>query len=160
MEIGPGEGDLLAYLVEIFDEVYALDNSKKMLQKAKSSLKSDAAYANVVWFHGEVETALKEGIKVTFLGINMVLHHMANPGEMFTKFYDLLEPEGVLFVSDLCPHSQQWAREACGDLWMGFDSKDIENWASSAGFSLQQSQYLGLKNGFQVQLKSFLKNKS
>ena len=157
MEIGPGEGDLLSHLAGLFDRVYALDNSQLMLQKAKSHLKSKPSNSNVVWFHGEVDTALNEGIKVSFLAINMVLHHMANPGEMFSKFYQMLGQEGVLFISDLCPHNQQWTRDACGDLWMGFDSQDIENWAISAGFILKQSQYLGLKNGFQVQLKSFLR---
>ena len=157
LEVGPGQGGFLLELTRVFEQVIALDNADEMLAKARRTIEKNGLADRVSWLHGELGVALAEGLKVDFLALNMVLHHMANPSEMFSGFYKLLNKNGVLFIVDLCPHDQEWAREACGDIWMGFEGDELENWAQKAGFSSVQSSYLGLKNGFQIQLKAFRK---
>jgi hypothetical protein len=61
----------------------------------------------------------------------------------------------VLLLIDLSHHDQDWVREACGDLWLGFDSRELDDWAQQAGLLIAQSMYLGLRNGFQVQMRVF-----
>ncbi|MEK9871565.1 MAG: hypothetical protein VW831_17715, partial [Gammaproteobacteria bacterium] len=63
--------------------------------------------------------------------------------------------EGYLLIADLCHHDQVWTRDACGDLCAGFDSDELDEWATLAGFTPGQGAYVGLKNGFQVQVKLF-----
>ena len=66
-----------------------------------------------------------------------------------------LGPEGVLLVTDLCHHHQGWARENCGDLWLGFNPQDLAQWAGDAGLTAIASEYLAQRNGFQIQVRLF-----
>lgn len=152
VEIGPGESPLLTYLGEQFDQVVALDQSEDMLSKAQQSYKGEAEVSYTV---GKPEILDDESCD--FVAVNMVLHHMASPSRFFQTIAKKIRSQGRLFVIDLGPHSQDWTREVCGDQWLGFESEDLDNWAAEANFEVGQSAYLGLKNGFQVQLKLFTK---
>ncbi len=85
----------------------------------------------------------------------MVLHHLAAPGEALKQLARLVKAGGSLLVTELCSHNQSWAREACGDLWLGFEQDDLARWADAAGLTPGESLYIGLKNGFQIQVRSF-----
>jgi ArsR family transcriptional regulator len=85
----------------------------------------------------------------------MVLHHFAAPAEAMHQLAALLNPGGSLLITELCSHDQNWAREACGDLWLGFEQDDLSRWAAAAGLLPGESLYAGLKNGFQIQLRHF-----
>lgn len=154
MEVGPGDGDLLLYLCNLFSHVIALDNSAEMLEKARLSV-STANRNNVRFLQGELAVALQQKITVDLLLLNMVLHHMASPAEVFKQAYQLLNQQGCFIVIDLCSHNQDWTRDTCGDIWLGFEPDDLDNWADNARLSRGQSVYLGLRNGFQVQIRIF-----
>ena len=153
VEVGPGESPLLATLVKASTHVTAIDSSEEMLEKAKQSLGKNAA--TTTFRVGELSDL--EPNTSDLVVVNMVLHHIASPAGFFQTAFDKLKSNGRLFVMDLCPHSQDWARDVCGDLWLGFEPTDLEAWAAEAKFNVGQSAYLGLKNGFQVQLKMFHK---
>ena len=53
-----------------------------------------------------------------------------------------LKPGGVLLLTDLCAHDQAWTREACGDLWLGFEPEELARWAADAGLAQGESVYL------------------
>ena len=61
----------------------------------------------------------------------------------------------MVLITDLCSHDQGWARENCGDLWLGFDPQDLGHWAFEAGLVDIASVYLAQRNGFQVQVRLF-----
>ncbi|MBV1876006.1 MAG: metalloregulator ArsR/SmtB family transcription factor [Pseudomonadales bacterium] len=151
IEIGPGQSPLLNLLAASFAEIYALDNSRQMLQVAESTLLPK--YRKKVHF---IFTDLKTyRTKVDLIVLNMVLHHIASPNRFFNSAAELLKPNGRLLIIDLCPHDQDWTRDSCGDLWLGFDPEELDTWARESKFDIGQSAYLGLKNGFQVQLRLF-----
>ena len=85
----------------------------------------------------------------------MVLHHFAAPAEALRQLAERLQPGGSLLVTELCSHDQSWAREACGDLWLGFEQDDLARWAIAAGLVPGESLYVGLRNGFQIQVRHF-----
>ena len=87
----------------------------------------------------------------------MVLHHFAEPADALCQLARLLKPGGSLLITELCRHDQDWAKQACGDLWLGFDQDELALWANAAGLIPSESLYLGLKNGFQIQLRHFAK---
>ena len=87
--------------------------------------------------------------------LNMVLHHLAAPGEAMKQLARLVKAGGSLLITELCSHNQSWAREACGDLWLGFEQDDLARWADAAGLTPGESLYIGLKNGFQIQARHF-----
>ncbi|MCP5162673.1 MAG: metalloregulator ArsR/SmtB family transcription factor [Hahellaceae bacterium] len=155
LEIGPGEGAFLKTLAPSFKTVYALDNSEKMLAKARLFAQQEKLH-NIEFMLGETRQALDKGIKVDAIILNMVLHHVSSPADIFKDSAKLLNPRGCLVVSDLSLHDQHWVRENCGDIWLGFDSSELTEWASKAGFEEEDSLYIGLRNGFQIQIKKFI----
>lgn len=155
MEVGPGEGRLLSELAQTFQQVIALDNSMEMLNRARNTI-SDKQQ-NVEFIHGDTQLAIARGIRSDLLVYNMVLHHIPSPWEAFQDSARILNAGGVLLLIDLSHHDQDWVRDACGDLWLGFESSELEDWAQQAGLQIAQSMYLGLRNGFQVQMRAFKK---
>ncbi|MGK0440850.1 MAG: ArsR family transcriptional regulator [Pseudohongiellaceae bacterium] len=156
LEVGPGEGAFLAELSPLFKTVYALDNSEQMLNKAKA-LAEQEQLSNIEFIHGDTKHSSLSQLKIDSIVVNMVLHHLPSPAEMFDDLGRLLAANGRLFITDLCSHDQHWAQDACGDLWLGFEPEELSSWAASAGLSEGQSSYLTQLNGFRVQIREFIK---
>jgi len=156
LEVGPGEGAFLTELSSRFKQVYALDNSEVMLAKAKEKV-SAHKLDNIVFIHGDTKSPALQKNQFDSIAVNMVLHHIPSPADIFYDLANALKPDGQLQITDLCHHDQNWAREACGDLWLGFEPEDIEQWATDAGLTEKQSMYLAQRNGFRVQIRQFEK---
>lgn len=156
LEIGPGEGEFLRVLSEDYRQVYALDNSSNMLERARQ-FAAGQGLGNVEFLLGESQLAVERELSVDCVVINMVLHHTPSPGDIFCDAATVLRPGGSLIVTDLCRHDQHWASESCGDLWLGFEPQDFSEWATEAGLQEGQSSYFALRNGFQIQIRHFSK---
>jgi ubiquinone/menaquinone biosynthesis C-methylase UbiE/DNA-binding transcriptional ArsR family regulator len=155
LEIGPGEGAFLPLLAARFQQVLALDISSPMLEQA-AALVQAKQLDNVRCVLGDTGSLLAQNRHgFDFAVANMVLHHVPAPRTIFAEVAALLLPGGCFLVTDLCRHDQNWARESCGDLWLGFDPEDLSAWAHEAGLREGQSQFLGLRNGFQIQFRLF-----
>lgn len=154
LEVGPGKGRLLSDLCARFKTVHVLDNSEEMLAQTKQAME-DQGLNDVHYHHGVPEDALTKGLRVDLVVMNMVLHHMASPAATFETCRQLLGDGGVLLVADLNAHNQTWVRETCGDQWLGFLPEDLTSWALEAGLEEGQRIFLGLKNGFGVQMRLF-----
>lgn len=152
IEVGPGDGSFLPELAHRFAQVVAVDNSPAMLELARARCEQ-AALGNVGL---KLADALQDDCpSADCVVLNMVLHHLAAPGEALKQLARLVNPGGSLLVTELCSHNQSWAREACGDLWLGFEQDDLARWADAAGLTPGESLYIGLKNGFQIQARYF-----
>ncbi|MAR89805.1 MAG: metalloregulator ArsR/SmtB family transcription factor [Pseudomonadota bacterium] len=154
LEIGPGEGAFLPVLAQLFREVTAIDISREMLEKAEQ-LRRQQRLDNVRLLQADTEDAVREGMQVDRIVCNMVLHHVPSPADVFTDCARLLNPGGALIVADLCRHDQDWAKQSCGDLWLGFDPEELTDWAREAGLDSKEGLYMGLRNGFQIQVRRF-----
>ncbi len=155
LEIGPGAGEFLSELSARFTTVNGLDNSASMLAQAQAKVTQNKL-ANVTLVHGDT-TSLINPAQCSVAVMNMVLHHTPSPQKVLEDLYPALRPGGALLVTELCSHDQNWTKEACGDVWLGFEPQELDQWASTLGYTLGQSQYLALRNGFQIQLKQFFK---
>lgn len=152
VEVGPGDGGFLPELARRFAHVIALDNSPAMLDLARLLCHREAL-KNVEL---RLADALHEApIHADCVVLNMVLHHFAAPAEAIKHLASLLKPGGSLLITELCSHNQSWAKEACGDLWLGFEQEDLARWADAAGLRPGESLYIGLRNGFQIQVRHF-----
>jgi ArsR family transcriptional regulator len=152
LEVGPGDGGFLPELARRFAQVTALDNSPAMLELARLRCAREGL-ANVQL---ELLDALSTSpASADCVVLNMVLHHFAAPAEALKQLSQRVNPGGSLLITELCSHNQSWAREACGDLWLGFEQDDLARWASAAGLTPEESLYLGLRNGFQIQVRHF-----
>ena len=154
IEVGPGDGGFLAELSSRFQQVRALDNSPQMLELARQTCAKHGLH-NVQL---QLADALHDDVAAAdCVVVNMVLHHFAVPADALCQLARLLKPGGSLLITELCRHDQDWAKQACGDLWLGFDQDELAQWADAAGLIPSESLYLGLKNGFQIQLRHFAK---
>lgn len=154
MEVGPGEGQLLTELAQGFKNLTALDNSKDMLDKSRAAI-ADSGQSGVEFILGDTSVAKTQGVRSDLIIFDMVLHHISSPAKTFKDVAALLNTGGYLLIVELCSHDQDWVRESCGDLWLGFEEADLDHWAEKAGLVKQQSSYLGLRNGFQIQMRTF-----
>lgn len=152
LEVGPGDGSFLLELAPLFDRVVALDNAPGMLERARQTA---AAAHNIEFVSGDTRSPRLRELRADCVVMNMVLHHTPAPGAVLADVAACLAPGGVVLVTDLCSHDQGWARENCGDLWLGFEPEDLGNWARDAGLTDIASVYLAQRNGFQIQVRLF-----
>ena len=156
LEVGPGEGALLTELANKFKHLTALDNSEDMLEKSKEAI-AKVENKRVRFILGDTSTARKHQIKSDLIIFDMVLHHISSPAKTFNDAASLLNSNGYLLIIDLSNHDQDWVRKSCGDLWLGFDEGELSHWANKSGLLTGPSSYLGLRNGFQIQIRVFIK---
>ena len=154
LEIGPGYGQFLSRLSASFDRVIALDNSAEMLEQCRSRSAAQSL-TNVSFMLGDTDSAISYGVKADFISLNMVLHHNPTPAEIIADCAQLLNKNGTLLITELCAHDQEWVKEACGDLWLGFEPEALSQWCFAANLAEGNSQYLTQRNGFRIQLRQF-----
>lgn len=154
LEVGPGDGSFLLELAPAFKRVIALDIEAAMLEQARSRA-GNAGLDNIEFIHGDTTHPELAPVRADCVVINMVLHHTPDPAQIIRDAAACLAPGGVLLLTDLCRHDQGWARENCGDLWLGFEPADLTRWAQDAGLDDIASVYLAQRNGFQVQVRLF-----
>ena len=152
LEVGPGDGGFLPDLARRFAHVTALDNSPTMLELARQVCQREGLH--------NVNLQLADALDATDVAadcvvLNMVLHHFSDPALALRQLAKRVKAGGSLLVTELCSHDQGWAREACGDLWLGFEQDDLARWANAAGLAPGDSLYVGLRNGFQIQVRHF-----
>lgn len=156
LELGPGEGQFLKPLSLNYSSVIALDTSESMLEKAERFAKQEGL-KNIQFIHGDTRHFLASGKQVNAVVMNMVLHHVPTPARIFSDSFKMLSHGGVLVICDLSRHDQDWAKQNCGDLWLGFESQELGKWSAEAGFEENEKVFIGLRNGFQIQLRTFIK---
>ena len=154
LEVGPGDGAFLRELAPRFDRVVALDNAPEMLAKARTTA-ANAGLDNIEFICGDTDASELRKLQADCVVVNMVLHHTLEPARILSDVANTLAPGGVVLITDLCRHDQAWARENCGDLWLGFDPQDLTTWAGDAGLVDVASVYLAQRNGFQIQVRLF-----
>ncbi|CAI3810112.1 Ubiquinone biosynthesis O-methyltransferase, mitochondrial [Pseudomonas sp. MM221] len=152
LEVGPGDGGFLPDLARRFAQVTALDNSPTMLELARQVCQREGL--------DNVNLQLADALGATdvvadCVVLNMVLHHFSDPALALRQLAKRVKAGGSLLVTELCSHDQGWARDACGDLWLGFEQDDLARWANAAGLAHGDSLYVGLRNGFQIQVRHF-----
>lgn len=151
LEIGPGEGELLEPLARTFERVVAIDSTQEMLDR---SAHRAAELGNVRLLHRDfADLPPQPGYGLVVAA--MVVHHLSSPQGFFRHARRLLTADGVLVVVELCPHDHEWARTACGDVWLGFEPDELAEWGVNAGFDARERQFLAQKNGFRIQIHTF-----
>lgn len=154
LEVGPGDGRFLGVLGARFDRVVALDNAREMLESSRLFTERNQL-GNIEFILGDTASRALAGLQADCIVINMVLHHTPRPEDTLAEAAARLAPGGVMVVTDLCRHDQVWARENCGDLWLGFEPEQLTAWADGAGLTDLTSTFLAQRNGFQIQVRLF-----
>lgn len=156
LEIGPGTGEFIPKLVSIFGEIDVIDNSPEMLKAAKSYC-LEQGVTGVEYISGDTQSEQLQDGKYDCVVMNMVLHHNASPSRILLDVEKKMQVGGRLFISELAAHQQDWVRDSCGDIWLGFNSDELDQMAIDAGLIEGSSSYYAQRNGFVVLLKEYIK---
>lgn len=156
LEVGPGDGVFLVELARNFRRVIALDNAEAMLKRARQTAAQEKL-DRIEFIHGDTHHPALQQMNADCAVLNMVLHHVSSPAELFVDLEHALRPGGALIITELCLHNQVWAQESCGDVWLGFEPEELDSWALAAGLLVGRSEYLAQRNGFRVQVRQFVK---
>ena len=135
VDAGTGDGALLDVLAPAFDRVVALDRSSAQLARAERRVQA-RGYHNVELYSAEigdksVRAAVGAGADVVVAA--RVLHHAPLPRETLKALALLLRPGGHLLLLDYARHADEALRDAQADVWMGFDPRELEEFARDAG---------------------------
>jgi len=156
LEVGPGDGEILSLLAEDFGHATAIDQAEAMLAPVHAAVRG---FKNVSLLHREF-TRFRTRTRFAAVVAAMVLHHLPAPRQFFTQAARLLADHGRLLIAELERHEHAWVRDACGDLWLGFDSHELDHWAGSAGLVSGPRQFLAQKNGFSIQILTYIKEQA
>ncbi len=154
LEVGPGKGEFLTALHERFESVTGVDISQAMLDQARSQTTS---LDHLELRQADTGQLANEAARFDVVVYNMVLHHVPAPGQELVHCAHLLNEGGLLVITDLCRHDQEWAHSQCGDQWLGFEPEELHQLARAAGLVNEQYRFLALRNGFQVQTQVYRK---
>ena len=130
-----------------------------MLAQARARAEEQEV-SNITFISGDTKHEAVQNLTVDCMVVYMVLHHTPSPADVIRDLAECLPQGGQLYVTELCSHDQNWAREACGDLWLGFEPEDLNSWAANAGLAQGKDMYLAQRNGFRVQIRQFVKQAS
>lgn len=156
LEVGPGDVAILESLATDFETVTAIDQAEAMLAPVRDAV---TAQRNIT-FQRQEFTRLRTRLRFDAIVAAMVLHHMPSPRALFTQASRLLSSGGRLFIAELERHEHHWVRDACGDIWLGFTTDELDQWAGSAGLRPGPRQFLAQKNGFSIQILTYEKEQT
>ena len=151
LDVGVGDGQSLPLLAQRFRRVVGVDESAAMIERARA-LVSRERLDNVTLRHVDV-TSVRGAFD--FVLMSMVVHHAPSPNALFQHAKRVLAPRGSLAVVELCTHEQTWAKDACGDLWLGFEPEELDAWAGAAQLDACEGEYLAQRNGFRIQIRLY-----
>jgi ubiquinone/menaquinone biosynthesis C-methylase UbiE len=100
LEFGAGTGLLSFALREYFSDIVMMDNSLEMHNISKSKIiESNITNLHAVFFDLEKDDYKDKTFDVIFS--QMVLHHVTDIKAILHKFYNLLNPNGIIAIADL-----------------------------------------------------------
>ena len=85
---------------------------------------------------GELDHLPLRDQEADFACINLVLHHLSDPGEGLREIRRSLTTGGHLFVADFLQHHDETMRSRYGDRWLGFDEERLQERLRQAGFEV------------------------
>ena len=104
LEIGCGTGKNTAWLVSKVESMVAVDLSDKMLETAKSKIKS----ANVKFIQADInsEWDFLNGETFDLATFSLVLEHIEDLNKIFEKLKKVVRAEGYVYIGELHPFKQ------------------------------------------------------
>lgn len=150
LEVGPGRGDVLVGLSQNFKRVVGVDNAREVLRETRTNITKQK---NIELVESEFSQVPKHA-GYNLVVAAMVIHHLASPRQFFAHAARILKPGAQLIVVELLSHAQEWVKECCGDLWLGFSPEQITDWCEQTQFRINQHHYYSQNNGFKFQVVS------
>jgi DNA-binding transcriptional ArsR family regulator/precorrin-6B methylase 2 len=121
VDVGTGDGGLLAALAPCFERVIGVDRSEAQLALARTRVES-LGLTNV-----RLECAALEDMHALAADVVFavrLLHHAPKPEDVLAKVAAMAKPGGAVIVLDYAPHDDESMRTQ-SDLWLGFTNHEL-----------------------------------
>ncbi len=140
VDLGCGTGQNLLQLSAKAGRVIGVDSSLKMLDKTGAMLRMKNS--NIELRLGELEHLPMSDQEADLAVANMVLRHVSEPILGLREIQRVLKPGSIFILADFDGHEQEAVRKKYGGVWLGFESKQLQQWLEQAGFTvLDRQQY-------------------
>ncbi len=145
VDLGCGNGELLAAMADCCMRVIGVDSSEKMLALAKARLDETASLRIGALEHlplrdGEADVAI----------ISMVLHHLAAPEKAVEETARILGRSGRLILADFSAHNNEKMRSVYGDRRLGFEPEALGAILDDAGFTIEKRRTFAVNEGLEI----------
>lgn len=141
-DIGTGTGYLALSMAEHASMVFAIDQSATMLSELQRRI-TESNFKRVMPIHHDLASSIFIPSSLDGVTMNMSLHHMEKPWDLFEKIYIWLKDQGEVIISDVTIHHGVWAKDEMRDIWLGFSESILTEWLTKAGFT--DIQYVDTK---------------
>ena len=149
-DLGCGTGDLLLALRNKADKIIGVDNSQKMLRKAEARFGDSEK--NVDLRIGELKFLPIRDAEIQAGVINLVLHHVDSPKDIFAEIYRILSADGLFVIADFDKHQEKSMQMKYGDRWLGFTQSEIKKWLNDASFQILEFSQFPVKRSLKINL--------
>jgi ubiquinone/menaquinone biosynthesis C-methylase UbiE len=128
-DIGCGTGFITEGLVKRGLKVIAVDGSPAMLAQMRQKF---SGQGSIDYRLGEAGSLPIPDDAVDYAFANMYLHHVEDPQHAIFEMARIIKPGGILVITDLDQHCNEFLRREHNDRWMGFVRDDILRWLHEA----------------------------
>jgi len=126
VDVGTGTGFVAAGLASRAGRVIAVDNSRRMLDIARTNL-DRLGILSVDLREADLGALPLPDESVDAAVANMVLHHAEDPAAMLEEMVRVTRPGGRVAVTDAVEHRYEWMRVEHADVWLGFAEAQVES---------------------------------
>jgi len=154
-EYGCGTGLVSFALQEDLGQITLADTSQGMLDVLSEKIaKASVSNMHPVRLDLASDPLPAEKYHITYS--LLVLHHVHDARGVLRKFYDVLEPNGYLLVSDLDKEDGSFHTDGTVDVHLGFERSELQKWTEAAGFgNVQFSTAYEIKKEIDGKEKTF-----
>jgi len=140
MDFGSGTGLLLSKIAPYVNSITAVDMSKSMNEVLSEKIDKLDCIVNIK----QIDLS-KEILDMKFDNIisSMTIHHVLDIEKLFIKFYNMLNDNGTIALSDLDTEDGTFHKEDTGVFHFGFDRDEFLNIAKKVGFKNLKIQTVG-----------------
>lgn len=131
MDFGSGTGLLLERVAPFVKKITAVDVSESMCNQLGEKIKDLACEVEILQMD---LTKTKLNKKFDAIVSSMTMHHIKDIQAMFNDFYNMLNDNGTIAISDLDIEDGTFHTENTGVFHFGFDRNEFQSKVITAGF--------------------------
>lgn len=131
MDFGSGTGLLLERVAPFVKKITAVDVSESMCKQLGEKIKDLGCEVEILQMD---LTKTKLETKFDAIISSMTMHHIKDIQAMFNDFYNMLNDNGTIAISDLDIEDGTFHTENTGVFHFGFDRNEFQSKAIAAGF--------------------------
>ncbi len=147
-DLGCGNGELAALLLQKSSKVIGVDRSTGMIDIARQNL-SGISPEQIEFRLGELSHLPLRDEEADCVVINMVLHYLDEPARGIEEACRILKKRGRLIIGDFSIHTNESMRSRFGHRWLGFHNAAVEGWMKQCGFKIETVKRFSSENGLE-----------